>query len=180
MSDFVKSISTALEAAMKKLQADLRQELKDQGHYLTGRLSNSIEYNIVEGFDKVTATIECEEYGLALEFGVPSGRIPYSPGSGAGTSKYIQGLVTFFQKKGLQGREALGAAFATARAHKREGMPTRGSARFSKSGKRTGFASDVLNRDLAMIAEVMEEKTGAFLQIDFSALEKSEPIVIEV
>jgi hypothetical protein len=40
---------------------------------------------------------------------------------------------------GASDKEALGIAFAIASKHKREGMPTRASARFSQTGKRTGF-----------------------------------------
>jgi len=46
MTDFEQSIVSGLKSAMKRLQADLRTELKAQGHYLTGRLHDSIEYEI--------------------------------------------------------------------------------------------------------------------------------------
>jgi len=50
MTDFEQSIVSGLQDAMKRLQDDLRKELKAQGHYLTGKLNDSIEYDIrVEG-----------------------------------------------------------------------------------------------------------------------------------
>ena len=181
MNELSDGIVSGLKDAMKRLQEDLRKELKAQGHYLTGRLSDSIEYEIeVEG-DTVTAVMECEDYGLAMEFGVPATNIPYSPGSGAGTSKYIQGLIRFWSLKGVTGREGVRAAFATARKHKREGMPTRASHAFSSTGARTGFASTVLERDLEFIAKVLEERIGYTLEIALAPeLEKIEPIRISV
>lgn len=162
---FEQGIADGLEAAMQRLQADLRTELKAQGHYLTGKLHDSIEYNIEILPGLVRAEMECEDYGLAMEFGVPADRIPYSPGSGAGSSKYIQGLIRFWNLRGVTGREGVSAAFATARKHKREGMPTRASAAFSKTGARTGFATTVIERDLEIIGRVLEEKAGVTLEL---------------
>lgn len=181
MTTTIAAISKALTAAMKVLQGDLREELKAQGHYLTGKLHDSIQYEIEESENTVKATVECEDYGLAMEFGVAPGKIPFTPGSNnGGASQYIQGLITFFEKKGLQGREAIGAAFATARTQKREGMPTAGSYQFSRNGARKGFASTVLERDLNIIGNVLENKTGAFLQIELAESVTMEPFTIYV
>jgi hypothetical protein len=163
----VAAISTALESAMKVLQGDLREELKAQGHYLTGKLHDSIKYEITQGVDAVVATMECEEYGLAMELGVAANRIPYSGNGGGGTSQYIQGLITFFELRGLQGREAIGAAFATANVQRREGMPTRGSYQFSSNGQRIGFATTVLQRDMSIIEKILEDQVGLKLSIAF-------------
>jgi len=125
--------------------------------------------------------MEIEDYGLSMEFGVKPQNIPYSPGSGAGTSKYIQGLISFWNKRGVTGREGILAAFATARKHKKEGMPTRSSFAFSTTGARTGFASTVIERDLELIGRILEEKTGATLEIQLvPELGKIEPIRISV
>ena len=181
MTDFEQSIVSGLQDAIKRLREDLRKELKAQGHYLTGKLNDSIEYDIrVEG-DFVRAEMEIEDYGLSMEFGIKPQNIPYSPGSGAGTSKYIQGLISFWNKRGVTGREGIRAAFATAAKHKKEGMPTRSSYAFSTTGARTGFATTVLERDLELIGRILEEKTGATLEIRLvPELGKIEPIRISV
>lgn len=181
MSPTIAAISKALTAAMKVLQGDLRGELKVQGHYLTGKLHDSIDFKIEESENLVIATVECEDYGLAMEFGVAPGRIPFTPGSNnGGTSQYIQGLITFFEKRGLQGRDAVSAAFATARVQKQQGMPTAGSFRFSKNGARKGFASTTLERDLSIISSILENQTGISLQIAYDETVKMEPINIYV
>lgn len=182
MTDFEESIKSGLRDAMERLRDDLRKELKAQGHNLTGRLSESLEYDIETRPGFVIASMECEDYGLVMEFGVPAERIPYTPGSGGGgTSKYIQGLIRFWNLKGVTGREGVRAAFATAAKHKREGMPTRASFAFSSTGARTGFASTVIERDLELIGRILEEKTGATLEIRLvPELGRIEPIKIFV
>ena len=123
----------AVEAAMKHIQAELRAELEAQGHRLTGALEESVQYRVFSrGSTVVVGEMSSLSYGFAIELGVPASRIPYSGRSGrGGRSAYIQGLVRFFELRGLEPREALSAAFATATVHKREGMPTASSFGFS-------------------------------------------------
>jgi len=167
--DFERSITDGLTVAMRQIQADLRKELTAQGHVLTGRLRDSIDFEIQETAGGIVARMEAEDYGLVMEFGVSSERIPYTIGGGrrGGTSRYIQGLIRFWNLRGVTGREGVRAAFATAVKHKREGLPTRASFRFSSTGKRTGFIQTVLDRQLDLISRTIEEKTGAVLELTF-------------
>lgn len=123
------------------LVGELRDELKDQGHNLTGRLSNSVDADINEDADGWEMDISHEKYGVYLDFGVRPDRIPYTPGSGAKYSKYINALKNWVLARGIKTNEkaALSMAFAIARVQKREGMPTRGSYKFSNNGRRTGW-----------------------------------------
>lgn len=180
MSKTLQAIADGLAAGMERLQKTTRRNLEEQGHVLTGRLRDSIVFDVQVGADKVTATMYCEAYGLAMEFGVKAERIPYSPGSGATSSQYIQGLITYFKRRGVTGREGIRAAFATARKHKREGMPTFASRRFSKTGERTGFASSALEHDLEYIGAAIQDKTGFALTIGFVPGLEIEPIKIFV
>ncbi|MCS6930524.1 MAG: hypothetical protein NZM43_13635, partial [Saprospiraceae bacterium] len=132
-------IKQALEQQMRILRDLLAKELAEQGHRNTGALERSLTYEVKREGDKVVGAMMANIYAIYLEFGVPANRIPYTPGSGAKRSKYIQGLITYFTTKGLNPSEAKSAAFATANVHKREGMPTRASFNFSSNGRRTGF-----------------------------------------
>lgn len=168
---------------MKHLQKQLRTELKDQGHYLTGALHDSIQYRITKrGSTVVIAEMYALDYALIMEFGVAPSRIPFSGRGGAsgGVSKYIQGLVTFFQKRGLGEREALSAAFATANVQKREGMPTNDSFAFSSNGRRTGFVSETLENHLEIVGKILAEKTGLLLSLEFPAEFRMEPLTFQV
>ena len=177
-------IFEALTDAMEHLQGKLKKELREQGHYLTGALHNSIDYKVTRrGQTVVIAEMYSLDYGLIMEVGVKPNKIPYGGrggGASGGTSKYIQGLVTFFQKRGLDERGALSAAFATANVQKREGMPTNGSFAFSANGRRTGFVSETLENHLEIVGKILAEKTGYTLQINFNENLLVEKITFQV
>ncbi len=148
----------------------LGQELRDQGHSLTGELITSLEYRVRTTAGSVVVEFLSNEYGAYLNTGVSSSRIPYTPGGKrrGGQSKYIQGLIRYVERRmGLRGREAVGVAFAIARAHKREGMPTRASYRFSKNGRRTGWVDVILKQESDEIERQVREFVGRELEILF-------------
>ena len=119
----------------------LKRELIDQGHVMTGRMRDSIELAALKlGSGSIEAFVEMENYYGALDEGVRANRIPFHPGSGRKTSKYIDGLINFWMiKRGLSKDEATRAAFATARKHKKEGMPAQSSWQFATNGRRLQF-----------------------------------------
>lgn len=160
-------LESIITAAMDDIRKLLIAELSAQGHRNTGALEKSLSYEVKREGDGIVAVMTAFEYGLYVEFGVPASRIPYTLGwrKRGGNSKYIQGLVTFFSHKGLSPREALGAAFATARKHKREGMPTRGSYAFSSNGRRTGFTRNTLEQYLPILASKIGEGAGGIVEI---------------
>jgi hypothetical protein len=167
--EIITDILPVVREVMAELQRSFRDELKAQGHNLTGKLSDSIIYDIEKDSDTVTAKMYIENYGLSVEFGVPANRIPYSGRTGSGgTSKYIQGLIRFWELRGLSGRNATSAAFATAAKHKKEGMPTRSSFGFSSTGERTGFIKRAIEAQTPKIQGAIEHKFGAILQLQFS------------
>lgn len=163
----MRNLTDIITAAMEDIRKLLIAELSAQGHRNTGALEKSLSYEVKREGDGIVAVMTAFEYGLYVEFGVPASRIPYTPGGRkrGGKSKYIQGLVTFFSHKGLSPREALGAAFATARKHKREGMPTRGSYAFSSNGRRTGFTKNTLEQYLPILASKIGEGAGGIVEI---------------
>lgn len=129
------------------LKARLAQEFRDQGHNLSGELIASLESRVETTGATVLIEMYANDYGGILNTGVSPARIPYTPGGPkrGGTSQYIQGLIRYAERRmNLQGKEAIGAAFAIARKQKREGMPTRGSYSYSKNGRRLGWVDVVL------------------------------------
>lgn len=158
-----------INSVMLDLRSKLRTSQNDQGHNLTGKLRDSIDYAVTKGNGIITAKMEMENYGVFVEFGVKANRIPFSGRSGkGGKSQYIQGLISFFEKRGLSGREAVGAAFATAHVHAREGMPSRSSSRFSKTSERTGFIKTVLDNEVKSISDKIENEFGIKIQFLFA------------
>lgn len=162
----LKSIVTDI---MRDLQDDMRTNLGIQGHRLTGKLENSITFTVDQITGNVIGTMYFEDYGQYVEVGVSANRIPFSGKSGrGGTSKYIQGLIRFWQLRGLSSRDAKGAAFATATKHKREGMPSRDSYRYSANGKRTGFTRDAIEAQLPKIEKALRAKYLTQLELRFA------------
>ena len=123
----------------------VKAELQAQGHKMTGDLYNSIKYEIRSEASKVIIDYSFLDYGMVQNYGIKADRIPFSAGSGAKKSKYIDGLVKFVQNRmGKSGKEAERIAFAIARKHKTEGMPTANSynSKYTKNGRRLNWISE--------------------------------------
>lgn len=136
-------------------------EWKAQGHNLTGKAIQELETRIVERGNSTIIEGYVLDYMATQNTGVPASRIPYNPGSGARSSQYIAGLVDYVQKRmGKSQREAESIAFAIASKHKREGMPTKNSVRFSSTGKRTGFIEAALDGVEPKLAQLIEQGIG--------------------
>lgn len=133
-----------LTKAREILNKGLINELRAQGHYLTGALENSIKGTIKATSSETSLEGTMYTYGVILHHGVSPDNVPFggTGGSGGGTSKYIEGLKTFFMLKGFNEKKALQLAFATAKKHKKEGMPTNASSVYSETGKRKDFIEE--------------------------------------
>lgn len=150
------TLETALLQELSKITDLLKSELSAQGHRNTGSLERSFTQEVRREGGLLVGTIKANDYAIYLEFGVPANRIPFSPGSGAKSSKYIAGLINYFTTKGLASNDARSAAFATAYAHKREGMPTRASFAYSSNGRRTGFMRTTLTQYLPTLVSNLQ------------------------
>jgi len=133
----------------KKIIDLLIAEWVAQGHSLTGKFESSLE-GLIESTENITITIMGSGYSKYIETGTPASKIPYKQGSGAKTSAYISALMNYaklrFNLTTVQ--EQKSAAFAIARKQKIEGMPTRNSFQFSKTGKRTNFVDETIKKIL--------------------------------
>ena len=88
---------------------------------------NSIDYSVNATVNSAFIEFTLLDYGMILNYGVPANRIPYSPGSGAKSSKYIDGLKLYAKLRfNANDKEAERIAFAIARKHKKFGMPLDG------------------------------------------------------
>ena len=118
-----------------------------QGHSLTKKFERTIERKVVESTGKTVLEFYVQDYAVVQNKGVAASRIPYTKGSGRKTSKYIDGLIKYALQRMTNSRqEAERIAFAIASKHKREGMQTNASKRFSSTGKRKGFIGDGLKK----------------------------------
>lgn len=117
-----------------------------QGHELTGAAVRDMETRIVQTAKGYRIDGYLNDYMAYLNTGIPASRIPFSIPGRAPRSRYIEGLQRYAKMRmGVSDKEALRIAFAIASKHKREGMPTRASARYSRTGRRTGFVEAALD-----------------------------------
>lgn len=122
-----------IRAIGANVKADLRKELRDQGHYLTGELDHSITDKYEENKNGQELDIEALDYIQDVNDGIAPNHIDVTDLS------YIRGLAEYAKKRfGITNdNEALRAAFRIAAKHRKEGMPTRNSYQFSTTGERT-------------------------------------------
>ena len=155
-----------MEASLQKLADDISllaitvvaNEWRLQGHELSGAAVKQMETMVRMEVNTLIIEGLVPNYMAINNQGVPSNRIPYYPGSERKTSKYIDGLIDYVQRRmGKSEKEAKGIAFAIASKHKKEGMPTKNSViKHSKTGRRTGFIEIALEKNSQKFIELIE------------------------
>jgi hypothetical protein len=154
-----------MEASLQKLADEISvlaisvvaNEWRLQGHELTGSAVKQMETMVRMEINTLIIEGFVPDYMAINNQGVTAARIPYKPNSGRPPSKYISGLIDYVQRRmGKSEKEAKGIAFAIASKHKKEGMPTKTSAKYSKTGKRTGFIEQALDKNSAKFIELIE------------------------
>ena len=140
------------------IEREFKAELRQYNMRMRGTLLNSLEVIPTnKGLD-----VMLERHGVILNNGVSPQRIPYTippPYSGAGHSKYIDGLKTWFKiKHGKSDKEALGLAFGLARKHKKNGLPV--------DKRKIGW----LDRVQAKTAKNVNKEVELFLEIELEQI----------
>jgi len=153
------------------------EELEQQGHRATGNLIRSVVAKVSAGLDEIDIAMSHFNYGVVVNTGVISGRVPYSRGSGAKTSKFIDALMAWIRQRGIAGgldKTVRSIAFAMATAMKRDGIPTKGSYAFTSNGRRTEWIDYIYNKYNVSWADRAERETGDYIEMAFdSMLEKT-------
>lgn len=150
-----------------QVQSTLIEELRQQGHTLTGSLEQSIQSLLGTDGSGITLDVYANDYlggreGDAsgpLNTGVAAERIPFGGNAtGAKTSQYIEGLKNYAKRRfGISDEKvALSAAFAIAKTHKKEGMPSQGSYAHSQNGQRTESLERTLNDNENAYDQILE------------------------
>ena len=149
-------------------------EWKAQGHNLTGSAIKNMETVIKMETDKIIIEGFVPEYMAINNKGVLATKIPYYPGSGRKESEYIKGLMKYAKQRfGASDKESKSIAFAIASKHKKEGMPTIKSQKHSKTGKRTGFIEQALDKKEAEMAELINRAITYSIETTIETFYKS-------
>ena len=143
-------IGEAILISMKEL-------LKLQGHRLTGKLEESLRFEVKKKKKGVSVVFFGLKYGIYLDKGVSPARVPFGGRrTGATKSLYIQGLQKFAEKRFfVNKKKALSIAFAIARKHKKEGIPTLASVAFSKTGERLNWIDRSVQKEQKFLNKII-------------------------
>ena len=125
----------------RDLVAAIKGELERQGHVNTGRLRDSIGYNISEFGGNMILTVLANEvdYASAINNGFHPKSLPN-----------VYAIEEWVKQRGIQSDNPKirnsknpdkALAFAIAKAIQDEGSPTRGAFQYSRNGFRRGFAN---------------------------------------
>ena len=166
--------SEDMTGIFKDLETFLRRELLKewtaQGHYMNGKVVNEAEFVIEATMNTIRMDLFVPIHGAFMETGTPAEKIPYSGRSGrGGTSKYIQALMGYVQKRMAISDMARqkSIAFAIAETQRKEGMPTKGSYQFSTTGKRTEWLQTVFDRNQNAIRDFLFRQMSVVLETRF-------------
>jgi len=129
-----------------RLKEDIRQELTEQGHVLTGSLINNIELKVKTISDGILGEIYMLDYWEDLETGVKPEDLP---------SNHQDRLLDYFTARGVDDPDM--AALNTLRVHFKTGIPTAGSYEYTNNGRRTGFLSHVVEERREDITELLSQ-----------------------
>jgi hypothetical protein len=172
-----------MEASLQKLADEISvlaitvvaNEWRAQGHELSGAAVKQMETMVRMEINTLIIEGFVPDYMAINNQGVPSNKIPYYPGSGRKTSKYIDGLIDYVQRRmGKSEKEAKGIAFAIASKHKKEGMPTKNSViKHSKTGRRTGFIEIALDKNSQKFIDLIEVSVAATVEVLVESYYKS-------
>lgn len=116
------------------LQLD-KQILTDQGHRASGKLIDTLSYEIVLSGNTLTGTFLAQDYGLDLDRGISASEI-------GGLDQYTKDQAFRRWVKTVLGKsekEVSSTIYFIWRKWKKEGMPTKNSSAFSKTGERTNW-----------------------------------------
>ena len=153
-----------LQSLADTLVKEMQRQIAIADHVMTGALLDSVEGRISQTITGAAVEIWLEEYGLALDQGVPPERIPYTPPTGrGGRSAYIEGLARWAKLKlgKTDPREALSIAFAVAEKHKKVGLPTKGP---------TEFIQKTLTATETEIQDFLEEWAKEVFEAELNAI----------
>lgn len=164
--------TTKLQAVISKALAD---EWQAQGHAMTSKILTDMEYVVKQEVKRLEITGMMYAYGNIIARGVKPNRIPYGGGGGkGGTSLYITALQNYVKARmGINDEQkSKSIAFAIAKTHKKEGMPSKGSYAFSKNGRRLDWVEHGLKEGNAEIQEAIKEMVFGLLTVEVDVLVK--------
>lgn len=137
----------------KLIIATLQKELLEQGHKDTGTLINSFEQRVIELPNSIVIDILMDKHGEYVNDGrrKAKSKSEYVP---------IGVLIEWVERKGIANgdKNVKNAAYAIREKIFKEGIPTKGSFKFSNNGRRKGFIDFVIDNKLDNAISELEQQ----------------------
>ena len=170
-------ILTNIDRLKNILTKALAEEWEAQGHKMSGKMTDSIDYVVKQEVNMLTISGMIYPYGNILAAGVKSDKIPFGGRTGrGGTSLYIKALQDYVKARMniSDEKKSLSIAFAIAQTQKNSGdawgMPTRGSYKYSKTGARLRWIEEGFKHKEGEIVETIREMCFNLLSVNFDVL----------
>jgi hypothetical protein len=170
-------IRTDIDHLKEVLSKALAHEWEAQGHKMSGKIVDTIDYVVKQEADRMTISGMMYPYGMYIAAGVKSSNIPYGGRTGrGGTSLYIKALQDYVKARMniTDEQKSKSIAFAIAQTQKNSGdywgMPTRGSYAYSSTGKRLGWIEDAFKNNEEEIIGVVREMCFDLLSLKFDVM----------
>lgn len=149
-----KFLKLNLQKALDNAKLHGQNILRAQGHNASGKLIETFETRLIDTGEKLTGSIWVQEYGLYQSTGVAANRINYNPFWLLPWAKIVL--------PNLSDKERISFVFAVWKKHKKEGMHTQESKRFSKTGERDSWIERMEEASAKDIQKILNIE-GAFL-----------------
>lgn len=155
-------ISSDIEHLEQVLTEALMNEWEAQGHSMSGKLIKDIEYKTKQTAEVLTLTGYVYPYGIFQSHGAKWNNKgpPIAP-----LQRFVQLRMGISDEK-----KSKSIAFAIATNLKKQGLPTSGGMRFSKTGKRDKFIDEAFKRDEDKITEAVSQMAAGMLNIQIDTL----------
>lgn len=157
----------SIETISKKVVEMLRDEATQQGHKDTGTFDKSIGYKI--DASTFTSVFYYAFYGEFLNNGVKKEKVNYS----------ISVLIPWALRKGIiksKSKKDLSPLYAIRKTHEKEGIPSKGSFKFSKNGRRIGFQDHVIKEIPKIVQPLIQNELIEPLKLIFFDILKNSTI----
>lgn len=143
-TEVIEQFYTDFDIIGTEMVSQLVNELKAQGHNLTGALARSVVASTQRVLDDMEIAVAHLSYGTTLNTGIPASRVPRY-GTAYGDLLYSLVKWVRLRKIAFGAGKAYRIAQLIIRKAQQTGFPTPGAFKFSNNGRRTGWIDHVVD-----------------------------------
>lgn len=127
-----------------------KRELEEQGHVVTGKLVDSLRGELEVSIDRASFHFYSLTYGRDLDTGISPDQLEFAEHYAA-ILKWARAV-----RRGDSERMVRRFAYNTTKKHIKVGIPTAGSYKYSKNGRRTGWIKNSYGASVNEFLEILD------------------------